>query len=281
MSEPGYKLTEAAVRRIASAVREIEGFPSGEPARPQGWRPSRFRKRWYKIVTNETGGKYTVKLQGHDLTSARYALIDEPDAHNIEFGLTQDAWDFAGRDHLQAGRLVAGWKVRLNDTWRLFIDAATSVTRVPCVLYTGWIASSPSLATLDFDALKWSVNSLDASFGPSRWISNVPAFWPRTEFSGAGDVIWVDFSAGAGAGVSYCFPPVCSVVVTAETADGGVTVGAKFIYQGAAAGNAFPVYIHLMGPDGKPVGIGNRLAVAWIALNGINDGSPAWFAIAP
>ena len=118
-----YELSKDAAVRIAKAVRQVEDmtFSPRGPMRQQG-QPVPV-KGWYKIVTNEGAGKYTIKRQAWD--EAAGALIDLTDVHNPEYGWYRTAWDVRAFAGGRPGYVAAGWPTWVNGEWYTQIEGAT------------------------------------------------------------------------------------------------------------------------------------------------------------
>ncbi|NLF30353.1 MAG: hypothetical protein GX591_05635, partial [Planctomycetes bacterium] len=120
MTDPGYTFDAQTTERLAAVVRRVEASGDGMPPGAGGRRGGGARKLFYRIVTNDTGGAYTLRRQAWDPATA--ALVDVADADDIEYGLDVDGYDFAGRGTGVENQRVSGWKLWVNDAWVTLID---------------------------------------------------------------------------------------------------------------------------------------------------------------
>ncbi|HUX16674.1 MAG TPA: hypothetical protein VMW52_09395 [Phycisphaerae bacterium] len=125
MTDDAYQLSESAARRIAAAVRTIEDRPAGPEGPHSTRRPIPYRRRWYRVVSNEGLGAYTARLQRWDEKASPPALIDCDDEADPEYGLDQDAWEAHGSVTLATGDKVAGWHLSADGEQILLIDRGT------------------------------------------------------------------------------------------------------------------------------------------------------------
>ena len=124
----GYQLSEQAVRKIAEAARIIESLGLGSAALAGGGRrnsrPIRYRKTFYRIVTDAGGGAYTLRKQAWSTSTD--ALADVTDADDPEYGLNQAGYDYLGQADGEVDAIVPGWKVYVDGEPVLLVAAVVA-----------------------------------------------------------------------------------------------------------------------------------------------------------
>ncbi len=120
-----YNLTAQAARRTAEAVRKVLNPPVDTSSIPRRRRTVPHYKRWFRIVTNEGAGDYTVRLQEWDKSAGE--LADVSDQDHPEYNKNQDAFDSHGRPFGVINDIVEGWMIYVDDEWIIIINLGGEV----------------------------------------------------------------------------------------------------------------------------------------------------------
>lgn len=140
MSDEAYQFSGRAARRIARAVRKIEGGGSGPPGgkRGSGRRPV-YKKLWYKIKEYDPDTEeYTLRKLAWDDEAGELAEVADTD--DPEYDLDVIGFDCSGRTDGRPADIVPGWKVHSNGEWVTLI-AVPEIKR--------WVKAFPPSARSD------------------------------------------------------------------------------------------------------------------------------------
>jgi len=124
MAPQGWHLTERAVRKLAAGLKKLDSLVAGGGPSEQraNTRPAPYVKGWYRVVTNEGGGEYTVRRQQWNAETK--ALEDLTDNFDPEYNRDQTARDIRAAADAGAGDRVPGWQTTVNGQWLLLLDTS-------------------------------------------------------------------------------------------------------------------------------------------------------------
>jgi len=172
MSE-AHVFDKGGVKRVIATVRRVEG--EGVELRTDRGNTRlatrQYRKRWYRIATNEGSGEYTLYLQEWDASG--HQLQDCTDAEDPDYDVSLTGYDHLGDAGGAVGWKVPGWKVYVADDWRLLIDVgAISSEKLFAVKVTktaGVAGDSTTLCTYVYTVKNLAGTQLATSKAPKKW----------------------------------------------------------------------------------------------------------------
>lgn len=168
----GYVLS----RQDLAKLRTLLARPDGGPPRPATPNVQPV-KRWYRIVTNEGDGEYTLRLQQVNATSRQLEDVGEGKPGT---GVDVTAYDVQGAQTGAADQKVQGWKVFVHGEWLTLLDLSASAQ-------TGTHATPAVMLPSTFETSAAQTDSWDRASPPEGYDGTQMRLQTRMSYDHSGD----------------------------------------------------------------------------------------------